>query len=114
MILYRGTLRQEKVIKTQHLQQEEVKRFAKENRALTTTVYSRCCCAMFPANDFLSLNECSKTGSVAAVKVSKCILSLGSHIWLGKLASKSTHLLLATKRNEKVCINISQPSSESG
>ena len=39
VILYRETLRQRKKIKTQQLPQEAVERFAKENKALKTTVY---------------------------------------------------------------------------
>ncbi|XP_020604769.1 alpha-1A adrenergic receptor-like [Orbicella faveolata] len=39
VILYRETLRQRKKIKTQQLPQEEVERFAKESKALKTTVY---------------------------------------------------------------------------
>ena len=39
VILYRETLRQHKKIKTQHLPQEAVERFSKENKALKTTVY---------------------------------------------------------------------------
>ena len=38
VILYRETLRHRKMIKTQQLPQEEAQRFAKENRALKTTV----------------------------------------------------------------------------
>ena len=39
VILYRETLRQRKKMKTQQLPQEAVERFAKENKALKTTVY---------------------------------------------------------------------------
>ena len=39
VILYRETLRQRKKIKTQQLPQEAVERFARENKALKTTVY---------------------------------------------------------------------------
>ena len=39
VILYRETLRQRRKIKTQQLPQEAVERFAKENKALKTTVY---------------------------------------------------------------------------
>ena len=39
IILYRETRRHEKMIKTQQLPQEEVERFAKESKALKTTVY---------------------------------------------------------------------------
>ena len=39
VILYRETLRQRKRIKTQQLPQEAVERFAKESKALKTTVY---------------------------------------------------------------------------
>ena len=39
VMLYRETRRQEKKIKTQQLPQEEVERFAKESKALKTTVY---------------------------------------------------------------------------
>jgi len=39
MILYRETLRQRKKIKSQQLTQEAVERFAKESKALKTTVY---------------------------------------------------------------------------
>ena len=39
MILYRETLRHQKMIKTQQLPQEEVEKFTKENKALKTTVY---------------------------------------------------------------------------
>lgn len=39
IILYRETLRHHKMIKTQQLPQEEVQRFAKENKALKTTVF---------------------------------------------------------------------------
>ncbi|XP_078377730.1 adrenocorticotropic hormone receptor-like [Oculina patagonica] len=39
VILYRETLRHKKKIKTQQLPQEEVERFAKESKALKTTVY---------------------------------------------------------------------------
>jgi len=39
VILYRETLRQRKKIKTQQLPQEAVERFAKENKAVKTTVY---------------------------------------------------------------------------
>ena len=39
VILYRETFRQRKKIKTQQLPQEAVERFAKENKALKTTVY---------------------------------------------------------------------------
>ena len=39
IILYRETLRHRKIIKTQQLPQEEVERFAKESKALKTTVY---------------------------------------------------------------------------
>ena len=38
-ILYRETLRHQKMIKTQQLPQEEVERFAKESKALKTTVF---------------------------------------------------------------------------
>ncbi|XP_078352269.1 beta-2 adrenergic receptor-like [Oculina patagonica] len=38
LILYRETLRHQKMIKTQQLPQEEVERFAKESKALKTTV----------------------------------------------------------------------------
>ena len=39
VILYRETVRHQKMIKTQQLPQEEVERFAKESKALKTTVY---------------------------------------------------------------------------
>ncbi|XP_078375899.1 alpha-1A adrenergic receptor-like [Oculina patagonica] len=39
LILYRETLRHQKKIKTQQLPQEEVERFAKESKALNTTVF---------------------------------------------------------------------------
>ena len=39
VMLYRETLRQRKKIKTQQLPQEAVERFARENKALKTTVY---------------------------------------------------------------------------
>ncbi|XP_078349897.1 adenosine receptor A2a-like [Oculina patagonica] len=39
LILYRETLRHQKKIKTQQLPQEEAKRFAKESKALKTTVF---------------------------------------------------------------------------
>ncbi|XP_078360788.1 adenosine receptor A2a-like [Oculina patagonica] len=39
LILYRETLRHQKMIKTQQLPQEEVERIAKENKALKTTVF---------------------------------------------------------------------------
>ena len=39
VILYRETLRQRKKMKTQQLRREEVERFAKESKALKTTVY---------------------------------------------------------------------------
>ena len=39
MVLYRETRRHQKKTKTQHLPQEEVERFTKENKALKTTVY---------------------------------------------------------------------------
>ncbi|XP_078378104.1 adenosine receptor A2a-like [Oculina patagonica] len=39
LILYRETVRHQKMIKTQQLPQEEVERFAKESKALKTTVY---------------------------------------------------------------------------
>ena len=39
VILYRETARHQKMIKTQQLPQEEVERFAKESKALKTTVY---------------------------------------------------------------------------
>ncbi|KAL9953351.1 hypothetical protein ACROYT_G040755 [Oculina patagonica] len=39
LILYRETLRHQKKIKTQQLPQEEVERFAKESKALKTTVF---------------------------------------------------------------------------
>ena len=42
MILYRETRRYQKMIKTQQLPQEEVERFTKENKALTTTVFVVC------------------------------------------------------------------------
>ncbi|XP_078375772.1 melanocyte-stimulating hormone receptor-like [Oculina patagonica] len=39
LILYRETVRHQKMIKTQQLPQEEVERFAKESKALKTVVY---------------------------------------------------------------------------
>ncbi len=42
LILYRETLRHQKKIKTQQLPQEEVERFAKESKALKTTVFIVC------------------------------------------------------------------------
>ena len=43
VILYLETRRHQKVIKTQQIPQEEVERFAKENKALKTTVYVGWC-----------------------------------------------------------------------
>ena len=58
IILYRETLRHEKMIKTQQLPQEEVERFVKERKALKTTVYvvGAIVLCFLPTISFLAFN----------------------------------------------------------
>ena len=71
MILYRETLRHQKIIKTQQLPQEEVERFTKENKALKTTVYvvGAVMFCLLPAGAFIILLTAGLISSLSSLLI---------------------------------------------
>ena len=100
VVLYQETRRHQKMIKTQQLPQEEVEQFLKESKALKTTVYvvGAVMLCLLPTASllFFILLDAHGTFQISSI--------LDENLCYVELASKSTDLLLAAKRNEKVCI----------
>ena len=100
VVLYQETRRHQKMIKTQRLHQEEVEQFLKESKALKTTVYvvGAVMLRLLPTASllFFILLDAHGTFQISSI--------LDENLCYVELASKSTDLLLAAKRNEKVCI----------
>ena len=102
-VMFRETSRHRRHIMTEHIPQEEVRRFTRENKSLKTTSYCvdalmlHVCCAPLI---FLSIPFQFKV-LLYLVPVAKPWFPSLTAL---KLALKSSYILLATGRNEKICV----------